>query len=138
MDDTNNRKQTPIEELRQKVIKKLEANYAHGFMNLEEFEKQLEMVVHTTLLEDLSRISANLETISSDREAPRSNSVNTGDIEPDGTIFCFMGGVKRKGKWSPARNNKVFSLMGGIDLDFSEALLPPGETVFDFFCMMSG
>ena len=28
--------------------------------------------------------------------------------------------------------------MGGVDLDFSEAVLAPGETDFEFFCVMSG
>ena len=45
---------------------------------------------------------------------------------------------KKKGKWRPARNNKIFSFLGGLDLDFTEAELAPGETDFEFFCVLGG
>ena len=49
-----------------------------------------------------------------------------------------LSGLKRKGKWKPARSSKLMVFMGGVDLDFSEVQLPPGETEIEFFCVMGG
>jgi len=53
-------------------------------------------------------------------------------------MLAVLGGTVRKGRWIPARQNYAFSIMGGMTLDFREALLPPGETEVWVFTAMGG
>ena len=53
-------------------------------------------------------------------------------------MVAALGGVERKGRWIPARQNYAVSVMGGVSLDFREALLPPGETEVLVFTAMGG
>ena len=53
-------------------------------------------------------------------------------------MVAALGGVERKGRWIPARQNYAISVMGGTSLDFREALLPPGETEVWIFTLMGG
>ena len=53
-------------------------------------------------------------------------------------MVAALGGVERKGRWIPARQNYSISVMGGMTLDFREALLPPGETDVWIFAVMGG
>ncbi len=53
-------------------------------------------------------------------------------------MVAALGGVERTGRWIPARQNYAVAVMGGINLDFREALLPPGETEVWIFTVMGG
>lgn len=53
-------------------------------------------------------------------------------------MVAALGGVERKGRWIPARQNYLFAVMGGMVLDFREALLPPGDTEVWVFTVMGG
>ena len=53
-------------------------------------------------------------------------------------MVAALGGVERKGRWIPARTSYAIALMGGLSLDFREALLPPGETEVWIFTLMGG
>ena len=43
-------------------------------------------------------------------------------------LLALMGGVSRRGPWSPSDSSRVYAVMGGVELDFREAELPPGVT----------
>ena len=53
-------------------------------------------------------------------------------------MMAALGGVNRAGRWIPARQNYAVAVMGGMVLDFREALLPPGETEVWVFTVMGG
>jgi hypothetical protein len=53
-------------------------------------------------------------------------------------VIAVLGGTGRKGRWSPARNNFVISVMGGAELDFREAILPPGVTEVQIYTVWGG
>jgi hypothetical protein len=53
-------------------------------------------------------------------------------------VVAVMGGVERKGAWSPPANLYVVALMGGSLLDFREAQLGPGVTNVMVLAMMGG
>ena len=65
-------------------------------------------------------------------------SVPASRVKERGFMLAALGGVEKKGRWIPARQNYAFSVMGGILLDFREALLPPGETEVWIFTAMGG
>ena len=53
-------------------------------------------------------------------------------------IVGSMGGAEKKGVWTPARQTYVVALMGGVEMDFREARLPPGVTEVFVFAVMGG
>ncbi|MCB9523916.1 MAG: protein kinase [Myxococcales bacterium] len=53
-------------------------------------------------------------------------------------LVGIFGGAERKGGWQPAPETKCFALFGGIDLDFTQVELPPGETRIHAVAMFGG
>jgi hypothetical protein len=127
-----------IEIQREKTLEKLEANYAHGYINLEDFETLLEMAVNTTLPEDLERINARLKDVHDRTSSSGNRKGSSGNIRAEENFFGIMSGISRRGKWKPARKSTVYVLMGGVDLDFTQAQFPPGDIDIEFFCLMGG
>lgn len=138
MTDIINPENRPMKQQREEAIKKLEHNFAHGYLEVEEFESRLDLAINTTLPQDLTRITADLAIIPVNSEDTSDIIINTGKVRSEELFIGILSGVDRKGIWKPARRNRVFALMGGIDLDFSEAVLPPGVTNVEFLCLMGG
>jgi hypothetical protein len=55
-----------------------------------------------------------------------------------GTIVAIMGGNDRKGRWRLASKLNVICVMGGSDLDLTEAELTDRETTITVFTLMGG
>jgi DUF1707 SHOCT-like domain len=138
MSELINPENRPIKLYREEVIKKLELNFAHGNLEVEEFETRLDLALNTSLIQDLARISSDLEIIPVNLNDTSGINVNTGKIRSEELFIGILSGVDRKGVWKPARKNKVLALMGGVDLDFSKAELAPGTTEVEFLCLMGG
>jgi len=138
MIDMINPENKPIKLQREETIKKLEHNYAHGYLEVEEFEKRLDLALNTTLPQDLTRITADLAVIPVNLENSSDIIINTGKVRFEEMFLGILSGVDRKGVWKPARKNRLFTLMGGMDLDFTEAIFPPGTTDIEFLCLMGG
>lgn len=61
------------------------------------------------------------------------------DLEPEHeTIVAIMGGSVRKGEWEPPDTLRIFAVMGGVDLDFSDAVLLEGVSEVHIFVLMGG
>jgi len=54
------------------------------------------------------------------------------------TVIAVMGGNVRKGRWVPSRQINCVALMGGVELDFREALMGPGVTEVNVFTVCGG
>jgi hypothetical protein len=55
-----------------------------------------------------------------------------------GRIFCLLSGSSRKGAWHPEPVIDVFTLLGGVELDFREAVLPGREVVLRATTVLGG
>ena len=61
------------------------------------------------------------------------------EYEPESeTLVAIMGGSIRKGEWEPPEILYVFALMGGAELDFSDAILLEGVSEVRIFALMGG
>jgi predicted membrane protein len=57
----------------------------------------------------------------------------------DGRLnWVVMGGHERKGAPWELKTGSYFVLMGGVELDLREAIIPEGETTLDFTIIMGG
>lgn len=55
-----------------------------------------------------------------------------------GNAVAIMSGVERKGRWVAAPTMTTVAVMGGVELDFTEAVLTAAETTLTVFCLMGG
>lgn len=132
---------------RQKTIDALCEHFANDALTVEEFEGRVDRAHQAETLEELRRLLADLpseplparaeESPETSVARPRA-SVPASRVKERGFMVAALGGVERKGRWIPARQNYAFSVMGGMALDFREALLPPGETEVWIFTAMGG
>jgi hypothetical protein len=53
-------------------------------------------------------------------------------------IVAIFGGAERKGRWLVEPHTNVFTLFGGVELDFREAVLTQREVTLNITCVFGG
>ena len=134
---------TPFVQVREIIIDQLKLNFAHDNLIETEFEIRLEKANAAATKQELLVLVEDLPRLSDDgaqSTALTSSSValNSGQVQEMGSMFSILGGTTRKGLWRPARNTQAVSVLGGIDLDYTEAEMPPGVTELNVFCLLGG
>lgn len=130
-----------VRDARERAIATLSDAFARDDLDMEEFERRLGIAHRTDSLVELERLTTDL--------APVAPPVTTTALAPRPTtaparnrdhqrLVAILGGVDRRGHWSPAKIVRVVALMGGAQLDFREAALPPGVTEVQITAFMGG
>jgi hypothetical protein len=145
---TDNLPQTTLKLRRDQTIVLLCDHFAQDRLEVEEFEARLDRAHRAATVAELDALLQDLPAITT--PAPETSGRDARDMLARGTravaeavrgsrtLLAIMGGVERKGRWTPARRNVVIAVMGGAALDFREVTLPPGRTDVVIFCMMGG
>jgi hypothetical protein len=53
-------------------------------------------------------------------------------------VVAVMSGAERRGQWRLPRRLRAVAIMGGIELDFRDAVFPAGVTEVSVLCLMGG
>jgi hypothetical protein len=103
---------------REATVARLRMAGGEGRLTLEELAERVELA-------DAARTRGELDALTSDLPyaAPAV------ERKDRGWIVAIMGGAERKGRWRPARNTNVVTVMGGAELDLREAELADGVTI---------
>lgn len=129
---------------RQRVIEALCEHYAQDHLGMAEFERRLDTANRVRGAAELAELLADLPQLEAGpggrgdpggrRAEGRALSVPAGAGQIDArrvpenqTEFAVFSGRTRSGSWVPARNIRVMAVMGGVELDFREALFGPGD-----------
>jgi len=131
-----------LAEKREQTIQALIRSFAADQLAVEDFEGRLDSAHR-------ARDAATLDSLTADLPAPAAPTTSTAPVAhrpapPPATIrerqvlAAVLGGVERKGTWTPARRTTAVAILGGLHLDFREAALGPGVTEIDIFAMMGG
>ena len=129
---------------RQKVIDALCEAFAWDEMGLEDFERRVETAHRADTAAELDALLADLLSASpparaggapAPRPHPRARSAPP---RPWEVVAGLMGGSARRGRWEPARRITALAIMGGVELDFREAVLLPGVTEVQAFAFLGG
>jgi hypothetical protein len=127
---------------RQKVIDQLKHAYAKDYLEEADFERRLELATNTNDRQILRELVDDLpETAAEEAAAPERETtfhIGNREVRPEGTIVSVFSGVTRRGDWHPPRHLKIVSAMGGVDLDFTSAVIPAEGVQIDVFCIMGG
>ena len=134
-----------LKEQRDRTVAQLCDAFAQDRLELTEFEGRLDLAHRAATAAELDALLSDLPAAApAPPPAPKSDAIARGTravagaVRDSRTLLAFMGGVERRGNWTPARRNVVIAIMGGADLDFREVALPPGETEIYVFALMGG
>jgi hypothetical protein len=148
----------PLE--RDQVVEALVEHYAQDRIEIGEFERRVERAHQSRTREDLRALLADLPALgpttvvpagaresgtaldpgSSAADASRAGLARLNPDPPADrqTEVAIWSGRVRKGPWRPARSIRAIACMGGVELDFREALFPAGETRIVALAVMGG
>lgn len=133
-----------LRDRREQVIEWLSEQFARDGLELDEYERRIDMAHQATSVAALEQVVADLGMPAAEPAAPSEALVPRATAElpvpraPRKRVIAVMGGVERKGRWVVAEDVRVTAIMGGISLDFREALLGPGVTHVHVTAIMGG
>lgn len=147
-------------DLRQRAVDVLCEAFADDVMTVEEFERRVEVAHDAASVEELRALLADLPqeryalTRSRDSGGARARAMDRPghlartfpspararleEVPERSFLGGVMGGGSRKGPWIPARWNGCVAVMGGVEMDFREAIFPPGVTQVHVFAFWGG
>lgn len=133
----------PIEHVREQVIDKLIYNYGQGALSLDAFERRLDIAMES---KDVIEISAQAQDlphqISEQYQQSRNSAFDVAydtQRQPESeTILSVLGGTNRSGAWVVPSEIRCVTILGGSDLDFSQAVFTSQEVTIKVFCLFGG
>lgn len=138
----------PLTHTREVTIDALVEYFANDVMDVDEFERRVDLAHTVNSTEELKELlrdlpgGGELSTRTGVNHAPvphRDYSVTSAaEVRDHSFVVAVLGGTSREGAWRPARKNYAVALMGAADLDFREAELGPGVTDVQVFTMWGG
>lgn len=131
---------TSLEKARAEVVDVLSECFAQDHLSLEQFERLLDAAQGAQSTEELGKVVERFPAGAGDfghlpppplpSGSPAVPSPASPPRRNDQAVAVF-GETKRDGAWAPAAETKVVAVVGSVELDFREAVLPPGDvTVF--------
>ena len=149
MQSGNDETGQPLGQTRQVTIDALCEHFANDAIPVEEFERRVDVAHKASSVQELKELlrdlpGGNLPALTGTGSGsvpvprPRARVTSAAHAKEREIVLAVMGGASRTGRGSPARKNFAFAVMGGTELDFREATLPPGVTEVQVFTVMGG
>jgi hypothetical protein len=131
-----------LEQARTEVGRVLSDHFAEDRIDVDEFERRLELTFKATTVEG---VRAQLEGLTDASSAPQNVDLDEASMPEETrsssrskTLVAFMSGVARRGAWSVPTTVNVIAFMGGVELDLRRGRLAPGITNINVFALMGG
>ena len=133
----------PLEQTRERVIAHLCHGFAHEQLDADQLQGRLDVAQRATSLDELRALVADLPAlISAGAPVPAAEGAVRlalpSHVAEQQTVVAIMSGASRRGAWAPSRQLNVIAVMGGAELDFRQAAMPPGITELNVFAWMGG
>ncbi len=124
---------------REKVAQILHTAMAEGRLDLKELEERLDAVYAAKTFGDLEPITRDLpvQGVALPATAPVPSNRVSGTTGLNQSI-AIMSGVDRKGVWVVSPHHTVVAVMGGVELDLTQAQFTAVETTIQVFAFMGG
>lgn len=142
---------TSLREAREATIDALCEGFAGESLSLSELERRLEAARSARTRDELNRLLRDLPgqdvpmQAEARRTAPAAGSKRGPAKKPESRpaktkvrssshlAIAIMGGTRRAGRWAPPGEMAAVALMGGVELDFRDAVLQEGTTEINCF-----
>lgn len=128
---------------RERVAKILHTAMAEGRLTVSELEERLDSVYAAKTFGELVPLTADLPVSRADLPAqpmpalPRSNP-RVGGRGTSSTAIAIMSGADRKGPWTVPPTFNAIAIMGGVDIDLTQARFEDHETTIQAFAFWGG
>jgi len=135
-----------LRDRRAQVIELLSQHFAEDVLELDEFERRVDLahgadtVVGLDLLVKDLEVAPAPELASPTALAVRAETALQGASAPlsKKRVLAILGGSTRRGAWRVPRHLRVIAVLGGVQLDFRDVVLPPGETHVQVTALLGG
>ncbi len=137
------REDRPLDAVREETIDRLIVNYGHGHLSMEAFQRRLDQAFDAEDVATLSALTTDLDSQIDEAYLTRKNSrfgqfIPAGENKDSESIVTVLGGNDRSGVWTVPRVLNVITVLGGSDLDLSEARFAAKTTRIKVFCLFGG
>lgn len=127
---------------REQVVQQLCTHFASNHLTMEELEDRIDRAYKAPSLAELDGLVSGLPVLAGDAPLP-SAAIATPErtavaVPARDVLIGIMSGHSRRGRWLVPRHLKVFTVMGGVDLDLREAVLAPGVSEIEVTAVMGG
>lgn len=133
----------PLEDRKEKAVRRLGAHFAEDHLTVEQFEERVDRAWGATSPGELDSLFSGLPALRTESAPELAGATLPARARPEevsarGVQIAIMGGSERKGAWTPPRRLTSIALMGGAGLDLREARLGPGLTEITIVAVMGG
>ena len=130
-----------MEAMREQAVEVLVEQFSRDVMGLDEFEGLLDAVNRCSTAGELRALLAKLPPLEASESATDMIPARGGepvvvDADRIKKYGLLLSSTKRTGRWIPARKTATIGLLGGVSLDFREALLGPGITELSVLALL--
>jgi hypothetical protein len=125
------RSKATVAEAQERAIAQLSDAFAHDRLEVEEFEQRLTLVHRAASIAEVHRTVSDLVDTGIEvewRPSPAAVVLAPETALATDSVTAVFGGIERRGPWRVPRRLNVVATMGGIALDFRDAVLGPGVT----------
>lgn len=130
---------------RERVIDSLSTQFANDALEMDEFERRVDLAHRATSVAELDRLLTDLEPQASEEtvespvplEGPGQVARAT-DVPASKTMLSVLANIEREGSWRVPTKLRVIAVLGAVDLDFREAQLGPGVTEVQVIGVLGG
>jgi hypothetical protein len=138
-----------VRDTREQVIAALQDHFAHGGLDVEEFEGRVTAAHTAESVEEILALTQDLHDLEplevsagGSGAIARASSAATAlipapEVKPLQTIRSFMSATTRTGPWTVPRRLQVKAMMSSAVLDFRDARFPAGPVDLDVRAVMS-
>ena len=131
---------------REQAVEVLTEHFSRNVMDMDEFEGLLDSVNRCSTTSELRELLSKLPPLESLKSATDLMSapggppvvVDADRVRPRGFLLSVLSGTTRAGRWIPARKSFALGVLGGISLDFREAVLGAGVTDVNVLAVLGG
>lgn len=124
---------------RERASEQLRAAGGDGRLSVDELDERVQAAYQARTRTELQRL---LEDVAEPHGLTRPATGSGLTVRPgeggSRWVVAFMGGVTRVGHWRVAQHCRVVSVMGGAEIDLSEAELAAEEVTITVFSLMGG
>jgi hypothetical protein len=113
---------------RERVAVALREHCVAGRLTLEEFSERTDRVLEARTRAELDGLMTDLAEPESARSKPIGSK----------TSVMIIGGLERKGRWRLAERLRLIGLIGGAELDLTDAVIEAETTVIDVWWAIGG
>ncbi|MGH2842355.1 MAG: DUF1707 SHOCT-like domain-containing protein [Solirubrobacteraceae bacterium] len=125
---------------RERVIEALGQAAAEGRLNVEELDERLDAVYATRTLAELQALTADVVVATGTAARAPADGISVREGASGGTqrVLSILGGHTHKGHWRLARRCQVVNILGGSELDLTDAELSSHDTEMTVFSVLGG